>query len=232
MKYVFSIIIILLIALLPLFATVQTIYSSDNILRAYKYTTSDIFDSSAVVEANFRLIDESNNQRNYGTEFVFDDTDIGSKKIFATYIVNGNVKNRVDLKFTFTPFSASDGTNTYYYPYGIEIVPERTQLDNVYWTTYADHYLNGKKYRFTYSESALSTQTVSIPASNTNKTITVSYNPTVSVSPNLNSNKYKIIDTWTRHGSIAITLKSNVPDGSAPSGTYVANMTVTIESVT
>ncbi|MBR1918713.1 MAG: hypothetical protein IJ831_03740 [Spirochaetales bacterium] len=232
MKFRLSTVIIFLVTLLPVSVFAETLAFSENILRAYKYTTSDIFDPDAKVEASFRLIDISDNQRNYGSEFIFDDSDVGNKNVFATYIVNGNVKNRVDIKFTFEPLSASDGVNTYYYPYDIEIVPERSQLDNVYWPAFADHHKDGNKYRFSYSESNLTTQTVSVPASNTSKTITISYNPTISVSPNLNSSNYKIIDTWTRHGTIAITLRSNVSDESAPSGTYVANMTVTIESVT
>ena len=99
---------------------------------------------------------------------------------------------------------------------------------------HTDHmYSNGRTYRFKYEENISTNPTSgSIAVSNTNKSIVVSYTPSITITPTLpNKAKYNIIDTWTRHGTIAITLNSNVPANTAPSGTYQATMTIKVESV-
>ena len=114
MKLILSIIMILLIALLQ-------IPADEKILTAYKYKSEDIFTATTSdIEAGFRLLDVNNLERSSETNlnnpsnpFLFDDSDIGSKLIFATYVLYGNIKEQVDITFTFTPLSASDGTHTY-----------------------------------------------------------------------------------------------------------------------
>lgn len=233
MRNICSLILLLIVILLPVFAGVEV--SDSKILTAYKYTTSSIFATDPTLESNFRVLDVDSIERESSYNFLFDDSDISRsssdinyKKVFATYIIHGNLKSTFDISFTFTPLTMEQESVNKYYPYTITIVPAKTRLDNTNWPTVIDHAYNGTTYRFSYSEGStdLSERTINVNTSSS-ANLTISYIPTITVSPS-NCPPYNIIDSWIRYGTIAITLPSDISEETAPPGTYTATMTIQI----
>jgi len=216
----------ILIAITSLFSAPSVVNSIAQNISAYKYSTDDIFINTTPT-INFELRSPANVTIAEDSDIVIPVTAVDNETKIFNYILSGNDKSPISVKFTFNPLSAV--TKIVNYNVRIEPTTETIANQNFKNATVKVGHLNGAdNYLFSYKSTSPTEQSISLKK-NAVSTV-INYTTTTNITPSLPFNaNYATIDHWVRQGAVYITIPSS-SNTNIQQGRYSGDLVITITS--
>ena len=216
----------ILIAITSLFSAPSVVNSIAQNISAYKYSTDDIFINTTPT-INFELRSPANVTIAEDSDIVIPVTAVDNETKIFNYILSGNDKSPISVKFTFNPLIAV--TKIVNYNVRIEPTTETIANQNFKNATVKVGHLNGSdSYLFSYNSASPSEQSLSLKK-NAASTV-INYTTTINITPSLPFNvNYATIDHWVRQGAVYITIPSS-SNTNIQQGRYSGDLVITITS--
>lgn len=226
MKKTILILTLILISLTSLFSAPNVVNSIAQNISAYKYSTDDIF-LNATPTINFELRSPANVTIAEDSDIVIPVTAVDNETKVFNYVLSGNEKSPISVKFTFNPLSAV--TKIVNYNVRIEPTTETIANQNFKNATVKVGHLNGAdSYLFSYKSTSPTEQSISLKK-NAVSTV-INYTTTTNITPSLPFNaNYATIDHWVRQGAVYITIPSS-SNTNIQQGRYSGDLVITITS--
>ena len=226
MKKTILLLTFLLIFLTSLFSAPSVVNSISQNISAYKYSTDNIFFETTPT-INFELRSPANVTIAENSDIVIPVTAVDNEIKVFNYVLSGNDKSPISVKFTFNPLKADKKIINY----NVRIAPTTETIANQNFknATVKVGHLNGSdSYLFSYKSVSPTEQTISLKK-NTTSTV-INYTTTINTTPSLPFNvNHAIIDHWVRQGSVYITIPSS-SNTDIQQGRYSGDLVITITS--